>query len=188
MQLTEKLTEKMKKMVEEVNEPLLRKIQVLEQRLSGDERGNSRSSSIPVEKISNKVGRFSCNIKPPPAQVETIHGQIIQMIQMTLQQQGYELQKDGRGPTLVTVVNASRTQEDIERDMIAANLSGSETSDVILLRIVPCLNQTKNVKKMSGEHFKVDLVFLAEGSAKKLLDCDENKEACEKFVSYLCNK
>ena len=83
--------------------------------------------SIQINYASKKilVGRFSCNIKRPPAQVEEIHSQIIQMIQTTLQHQGHELQEDGRGTTLVTVVNASRTQEDIERDMIAAKLSGN---------------------------------------------------------------
>merc|ERR1711892_37142 len=136
--------------------------------------------------IDNTVVRVSCNIKPPPAHVKSIHKEIIKLITTVLSQHGCELIKDNNGPTLVTVVNSSRTKEDIERDMLAAELSGSEASDVILLRIVPSLNQSIKVKKMSDEHYKLDLVFIAEQSAQKLKKCPQNMQACDEIIQYLC--
>ena len=65
-----------------------------------------------------------CNIKPPPSQVSKIHQQIIECLKTSLAEKDVQLQDDKDGPTVVTVVNASRTKADIERDMQAANLTG----------------------------------------------------------------
>jgi len=137
--------------------------------------------------INNTGVRFSCIIKPPPGPVGKIHKQIIKLIRTTLGKHGHTLADDGSGPTLVTVVNSSRTQEDIDRDMKAAKLSDSEASDVILLRIVPSLTHNIKVKEMKGENYKLDLVFLAEQSARKLHECEKNDEACEELFEYLEN-
>jgi len=147
--------------------------------------GMQPSVSNPTEKIDRKAFRVACNIKPPPKKVKAIHREIIKLIKTTLHPHGYELEEDGSGPTLVTIVDASRTQEDIERDMKAAKLSGSEASDVILLRIVPSQNPNIKVKKMTGEHYKLDMAFLAEQSAEKLHDCPQNVQACEEIIEYL---
>merc|ERR1711892_914985 len=158
----------------------------LKEGLKGLEQRLERKGKEVTAQIDNTVFRVSCNIKPPPAQVQSIHKEIIKLIKTALSQHGCELIKDNNGPTLVTVVNSSRTQEDIERDMLAAKLSGSEASDVILLRIVPSLNHSIKVKKMSDEHYKLDQVFIAEQSAQKLKECPQNMQACDEIIQYLC--
>jgi len=153
------------------------------------ERDNKKKVKQPniTEQINDTGVRFSFIIKPPPGTVTKIHKQIIQLIKTTLGKHGHTLAEDGSGPTLVTVVNSSRTQEDIDRDMKAAKLSDSEALEVILLRIVPSLTHNSlKVKEMKGENYKLDLVFLAEQSARKLHECEENMEVCEEFIEYLC--
>ena len=49
------------------------------------------------------------------------------MIKSTFAQSGYELMEDGGGPSLVTVVNSSRVEADIVRDVAAAKLSSKTT-------------------------------------------------------------
>jgi len=160
-----------------------------ELKLKLDKMGEGKLQS--VSNMSGKIGNtgvsVSCTIKPPPGTVTKIHKQIINLIKTTLGKHGHTLTEDGSGPTLVTVVNSSRTQEDIDRDMKAAKLTDSEASDVILLRIVPSLTHNIKVKEMKGENYKLDLVFLAEQSAKKLHECEKNVEACEELFEYLEN-
>ena len=72
------------------------------------------------------VRMISCNIKNPPRQVRNLHPQIMEMINSTFANHGYQLMEDGLGPTIVTIVNASRTQADIQRDVFAANLTSRE--------------------------------------------------------------
>merc|ERR1711892_1520954 len=161
----------------------------LKQRLDEKEKETITFFSERTEKIDNKVLSVSCIIKPPPTPVKKIHGQIIKLVETILGKHGHELVEGGSGPTLVTVVNSSRTQEDIDRDMKAAKLSDSEASDVVLLRIVPSLTPNSlQVKKMSGENYNLDLVFLAEQSARNLHECDQNNEACLEIIEYLCNR
>ena len=70
---------------------------------------------------------FSCNIKPPPSQVKSIHQQIISLIRRIFALSHDELDDGpGAGPTLVTVVNASRVQADIDRDIAAAKLTSKQ--------------------------------------------------------------
>ena len=72
------------------------------------------------------VIKMSCTIKSPPSQVKILHKEIIEKMKSTFSANGCELVEDGEGPTLVTVVNASRTLSDIKRDMEAAKLTSKD--------------------------------------------------------------
>merc|ERR1719186_2087725 len=127
---------------------------------------------------NTKENKMSCNIKSPPSQVKMLHKEIIEKMKSTFSDNGCELVEDGEGPTLVTVVNASRTLSDIKRDMEAAKLTSSESSSVILLRIVPTRDPNQKVEKQQSENFILDLPFLMDQD-RKLFDCSHNTEQFE---------
>merc|ERR1719318_406102 len=91
-----------------------------------------------------------------------------------LAEQNIRIVEGNQGLTLVTVVNASRTKADIERDMKAAELTGTEAANVILLRIIPTKDQNKKVDRIAQENFQLDLSFLASQKGNTLHDCDHN--------------
>ena len=64
-------------------------------------------------------------MKPASKNGKRMQEQIMEKIRSRFANEGYKLNEDGEGPTLVTVVNASaNARADIRRDMTAANLSG----------------------------------------------------------------
>merc|ERR1719186_1298152 len=113
---------------------------------------------------NTKENKMSCNIKSPPSQVKMLHKEIIEKMKSTFSDNGCELVEDGEGPTLVTVVNASRVKSDIKRDMEAAKLTSSESTSVILLRILPTRDPKETVDKEQSPNFVLDLPFLVEVS------------------------
>merc|ERR1719186_932867 len=111
---------------------------------------------------NTKENKMSCNIKSPPSQVKNLHKEIIKKLKSTFSANGCELVQDGDGPTLVTVVSASRAKSDIKRDIEAANLTSSESARVILLRIIPTRDPNQKVEKQQSENFILDLSFLVD--------------------------
>ena len=64
-------------------------------------------------------------MKPAPKLGKNVQEQIMEKIRSTFANEGYKLNEDGEGPTLVTVVHASAdAKADIKRDVAAAKLSG----------------------------------------------------------------
>jgi len=144
-----------------------------------------------IENVENdivehcKARNVSFTIKSPPSQVVDIHQQIILKIQTILGKNDFQMKVDKNGRTLVTVVNASRTQADIERDLIAADLTDTEAANVILLRILPTKDPKQKVAKEKADNFLFDLPLLFHPKSKKLYDCANNTRQFEELVDYL---
>merc|ERR1719186_1692023 len=127
---------------------------------------------------NTKENKMSCNIKSPPSQVKNLHKEIIEKMKSTFSDKGCELVQDGDGPTLVTVVNASRVKADIKRDMAAAKLTSSESSSVLLLRIIPTRDPNQTVERQKSENFQLDLPFLVDQDLN-IHECSHNTEQFE---------
>ena len=65
-------------------------------------------------------------------------------------------------------------------------ITGSESSSVILLRIVPTRDPNKKVEKQQSDNFILDLPFLMDQD-RKLYDCSHNTKQCELLMEYLQN-
>ena len=64
-------------------------------------------------------------MKPAPINGKNVQEQIMEKIRTRFANEGFKLNEDGEGPTLVTVVNATpNAKADIRRDVTAAKLSG----------------------------------------------------------------
>jgi len=158
-----------------------RKIEALKNENAEKERKIEESM---IQTSTNKAKELSCTIKSPPSQVKILHKEIVEKIKSTFSSNGCELVEGGNGPTLVTVVNANKAHKDIKRDMAAAKLTSSETSNVILLRIIPTEDQDETVEKQKSENFHLDLPFLVDQDLNFHV-CSHNTKQFEVLMDYL---
>ena len=62
-------------------------------------------------------------------------------------------------------------------------ITGSESSSVILLRIIPTRDPNQKIEKQQSENFNLDLPFLVDQD-RNLYDCSHNTEQCEVLMDY----
>merc|ERR1711892_401793 len=134
----------------------------------------TNQKDIEIEPI---VKPLPWNVKPPPDNGKVLHEVITEKITSTFSNLGYSLENDVDGPAVVTVVNASlNAQMDIERDKGSANLTASESENIIILRIKPTNDQNRRIEKIKHPGNILDLVFLSDQNNRALHDCAHNTE------------
>merc|ERR1711936_274849 len=134
--------------------------------------------------VAISVSMLDCNIKTPPVKGAALQQQILQNIKSSLGEQDIHLREGNYGPTVVTVVNSSRTNADIRRDVRAANLTDTEAENVIILRLVPTNDQNKDVGKVNLKemNIKLDLSFLIDPDTPTVYQCEHNSNQLEEAV------
>jgi len=136
-----------------------------------------------VGTLNNRRVTVEMNIKKPPSQAEKCHKKVLEELQKNV-----IIQKSERGPIVLTVLSATRADDDINKAMKEAKIpdDDDDSKRTMLLRILPIADwEADSYRKTTPlPKFLGDFTFLANQQDLSLLECDHNKGENSKMVKF----